>query len=208
MTFSSISISLLDNPPPQYILASLFDLRSICVPWLRREAGDSSRRGSGIFQLCVGQEKCWGSNLSDVTAGAERLSKQRLATTGEASLKLICIRWPTRTRKRHTIAHRIHNPLCQRNSLVYMGSDRAVIPFIFVLLSTGIWHLDEPTGRAERSLKTATKTSLCPSLSMKWREEQQAQWKKCKPCSVNHANGPKCHSEYCSSTTLDSLICC
>lgn len=146
----------------------------------------------------------WGSNLSDVTAACAQQEQRCLVNNG--SLKLICFRWPGRKRTQSplTIADII---LCGRGTVhPTWGSDRAIIPFIFVLLSTGIRHLDEPAGGAEISLKTATKTSLCPSPSLKWREEQQAQWKKCKP-QCKPWKGLKGHFEYCLSTTLYILIC-
>ncbi len=90
------------------------------------------------------------------------------ATTGESSGKLIYVHTHTCTLKpeihahKHTISLYNHstNPLCQRYSLADMGSETAVTPIIFVLLSPSIWHLDEPIGRAEIGLKTATKTWL------------------------------------------------
>lgn len=170
---SSPSISSLHLTVPIEQSSSLLSSLSlmwepyVCHDSGEREKGDGSRRGSGIFQLCaevLSQQPPWCD--SSTHSGRKAAEQYCLTTTGESSVKLICVRWHAYTRKpeththKHTISPHNHsyNLLCQRYSLADMGSDRAVTPIIFVLLSPGIWHLDEPIARAEIGLKTATKT--------------------------------------------------
>lgn len=99
-------LSTLQPTPPHLIPphVSIFDVRSICMSRLRRdkerEKGDSSWRGSGIFQLCVGR----GETLRQQPPPMWQQSTQQEQSCWaiqtryhRRELTFICVHWHTYT---------------------------------------------------------------------------------------------------------------